>query len=290
MNSLDDAKRKAVRLRVQAVSARQRSRELITRSNMLVKSARAVGARVRQASAHALGEAGDGAGCPPDASVPDPRRLDHAELPETLDEAGGPSVAEERERIAAELSGSVIQRVFAAGLSLNSAAGMTTDSQVRKRIEAAVRELDQVIRDIRNVVFHAQAPPPPGTGLSQDVLGLSERLATTASISFSGLAGGTVLPADKSRLLLTLRLVLGLIGEHATPESIDITAGSSSYQLTIEAASLSPAPLASGAASWLASIEARAAQTGASVATEPLPGGVRLTCQVAKVPPQRLAR
>ena len=287
MNSLDDAKRRAMRLRVQAVSARRRSHELITRSKVLVKSARAVEARVRQIPARAPGEGGDGAGCPPDANVTDLRRP--AGLPETLVEAGGDSVAEERERIAAELSGSIIQRVFAAGLSLNSAAGMTADSQVRKRIEAAVQELDQVVRDIRNVVFHTQAPPPGG-GLSQDVLGLSERLATTASIRFNGLAGGTVLPADKSRLLLTLRLILGLIGEHATPESIDITAGSGSYQLTIEAASLSPVPLASGAAGWLASIEARAAQTGASVDAEPIPGGVRFTCQVAKIPPQRVAR
>ena len=194
--------------------------------------------------------------------------------------AGDLSVIGERDRIAAQLQDTIIRRVFAAGLRLESAAGLTTDPQVRWRIEAAVGELDQVIREIRNAVFQ-DVQHPQGRGLSQDILDLSGQLATTASVSFSGLAGRAVPADDNARLLLTLRQLLGLIGEHATPTSIAIAADTSTYSLTIEAAALSPGAPTGAPASWFSAVQARAAQAGAGIAAQPAPGGgTRFTCQL----------
>jgi signal transduction histidine kinase len=67
---------------------------------------------------------------------------------------------QERERIAGELRARVIQRVFASGLALESAAGLTTQPEVRSRIEAAVDGLDEVIRIIRDAIFGAADRPP----------------------------------------------------------------------------------------------------------------------------------
>jgi len=60
---------------------------------------------------------------------------------------------EDRDRIARDMHDHVIQRLFATGLSLQSAGRMTPDPSVRDRIEAAVDEVDAVIKDIRHTIF-----------------------------------------------------------------------------------------------------------------------------------------
>jgi hypothetical protein len=61
------------------------------------------------------------------------------------------SIIGERDRIATQLQDTVIRRIFAAGLILQSAAELITNPEVRWRIEAAVSELDEVFRGTRNV-------------------------------------------------------------------------------------------------------------------------------------------
>jgi len=85
---------------------------------------------------------------------------------------------------------------------------------------------------------------------------------------------------DNARLLVILRRLLGLIGEHATPIGIDITADTSSYSLTIEAALLSSGASAGEPAGWFSSVQAEAARTGISIAIQPMPGGTRFTCRL----------
>jgi signal transduction histidine kinase len=64
------------------------------------------------------------------------------------------NVAEDRDRISRDLHGSVIQRLFAAGLSLNGALQLVqANPEVTQRIEQAIAELDHVVRDVHNTVF-----------------------------------------------------------------------------------------------------------------------------------------
>ncbi|HXN77729.1 MAG TPA: GAF domain-containing protein [Candidatus Dormibacteraeota bacterium] len=60
---------------------------------------------------------------------------------------------EERERIAKELHDGIIQSLFAVGMNLQGTALMSGSPETAARVEGAVGELDNVIRDLRNYIF-----------------------------------------------------------------------------------------------------------------------------------------
>ena len=60
---------------------------------------------------------------------------------------------EDRDRIGRDLHDLVIQRLFAVGLSLESAARLAEVPDVSARLERAVDELDGTIKDIRRTIF-----------------------------------------------------------------------------------------------------------------------------------------
>jgi signal transduction histidine kinase len=65
-------------------------------------------------------------------------------------------VLEDRDRIARDLHDHVIQRLFAAGLSLQSIASTANDEVVEQRLSRTVDELDETIRQIRTTIFALQ--------------------------------------------------------------------------------------------------------------------------------------
>ena len=65
-------------------------------------------------------------------------------------------VLEDRDRIARDLHDHVIQRLFAAGLSLQSIATTINDGAVDQRLTRTVEELDDTIGQIRNTIFALQ--------------------------------------------------------------------------------------------------------------------------------------
>jgi signal transduction histidine kinase len=60
---------------------------------------------------------------------------------------------DDRDRIARDMHDHVIQRLFATGLSLQSAARAATHPIVRARLEEAVDDIDAAIKEIRQVIF-----------------------------------------------------------------------------------------------------------------------------------------
>jgi signal transduction histidine kinase len=65
-------------------------------------------------------------------------------------------VLEDRDRIARDMHDHVIQRLFAAGLSLQSIAATVDDEAVDQRLARTVDELDDTIRQIRTTIFALQ--------------------------------------------------------------------------------------------------------------------------------------
>jgi signal transduction histidine kinase len=62
-------------------------------------------------------------------------------------------VYEDRDRIARDLHDLVIQRVFAAGLALQSVLPRVHDADVHRRMRSVVGQLDETVRDIRTTIF-----------------------------------------------------------------------------------------------------------------------------------------
>ncbi|MDQ0240232.1 GAF domain-containing sensor histidine kinase [Arthrobacter bambusae] len=62
-------------------------------------------------------------------------------------------VFSDRDRIARDLHDLVIQRLFAAGLSIQSLRRFTTGEPALTRINAVTAELDETIRDLRNTIY-----------------------------------------------------------------------------------------------------------------------------------------
>jgi signal transduction histidine kinase len=67
-------------------------------------------------------------------------------------------VYEDRDRIARDLHDLIIQRVFAAGLALQSVLPRIGDADARRRVQGVVRQLDDTVRDIRTTIFDLHTP------------------------------------------------------------------------------------------------------------------------------------
>ena len=65
-------------------------------------------------------------------------------------------VYQDRDRIAQDLHDHVIQRVFAAGLTLQSVLPRIPDGEAQRRVQAVVAQLDETVRDIRTTIFDLQ--------------------------------------------------------------------------------------------------------------------------------------
>ena len=113
--------------------------------------------------------------------------IDNARLPDRVAEL---SLMEDRERIAADLHDTIVQRLFAAGLDLQVALQTITDPVASDRIHRAVDDLDETIRQIRTTVFALQAPQLAEQGLRSEILdAAAEAALTSGSIPMSDSKG-----------------------------------------------------------------------------------------------------
>lgn len=117
---------------------------------------------------------------------------DHAAMALTLaaarDYAPELALLADRERIAHDLHDHVIQRLFSAGMDLQSTIARSHSAHVRQRLDKTVDDLQGIIDDIRFTIFDLQAPPGE-RGLRQRVqnavaeLTENRDIATTLRIS-----------------------------------------------------------------------------------------------------------
>ncbi|GAB2672134.1 GAF domain-containing protein [Saccharopolyspora gloriosae] len=87
----------------------------------------------------------------------------------------------DRDRIARDLHDHVIQRLFATGLSLQGTLRRATDTDVRRRLQQSVEQLDDTVREIRTAIFDLHSAPE-----ADDPVSLRRRLLDTVADASSG--------------------------------------------------------------------------------------------------------
>jgi hypothetical protein len=70
-------------------------------------------------------------------------------------------LVQEHDRIAGGMNDIVINRLFSAGLCLETALGLMGDHPGAAKVQDAIGELDLAIRDFRNVLFDHHRPDSP---------------------------------------------------------------------------------------------------------------------------------
>ena len=124
------------------------------------------------------------------------RRAADAELQRARDEL---ALVDDRERIARDLHDTVIQRLFAVGLSLQGALTRAAGDPAIERIELAVDEIDMTIRDIRSSIFALHTRRALGAALRDDVLVIVREAARGLGIQRRLRIGAHLHPAHRIR-------------------------------------------------------------------------------------------
>jgi signal transduction histidine kinase len=184
------------------------------------------------------------------------------------------TVQQDRDRIAASLQDEVIQRIFAAGLGLQSAASLSTQPGVRQRVEAAAGDLDQVLRLLRDTVFGLEQRLHD-RGLRREITELCGGMSPAPEVSFSGPVDGALHPGAGTWLIELLREALVTIGPDAVPARIGVTTDEETCLTVIEATARPHAADMDWAARKHDGLIEQAARAGGSIDIESIPGGVR---------------
>jgi signal transduction histidine kinase len=134
------------------------------------------------------------------------------------------ALLEERERIARDLHDKVVQRLFAAGMSLQTALPLAVRSEVSSRIAEAIDDLDETIREIRYTIFALERPSERGVRIDifAQVDGAREALGFSPDLKLDGPIDVVVTDEIADHLLATLQEALTNAAKHANPSRVDV--------------------------------------------------------------------
>jgi signal transduction histidine kinase len=147
--------------------------------------------------------------------------IDNARLQSSLEHV---AVLQDRERIARELHDKVIQRLFAAGMTLQTTLPIAARTEVASRITQAVEEIDETIRDIRRTIFALETRTRRGVRVDifAHVDAAREVLGFTPELRLEGPIDSAVPETTADHLLATLYEALSNVAQHAGASKVDV--------------------------------------------------------------------
>ena len=181
---------------------------------------------------------------------------------------------EDRERIARELHDNVIQRLFATGLTLQGTIRLAVNPELAVRVQRAVDDLDDTIRELRSAIFELNTARQPGRSVRQDALDVCAQSARALGfepvVRFDGPIDSSVDDTVAEHLFAVLREALSNVARHAeaTSVNVEINARDERLELVVEdngAAGFDPGPGGRG----IDNMRARAARLGGTLSIEP---------------------
>ncbi|MGG5173068.1 GAF domain-containing protein [Pseudarthrobacter sp. J1738] len=133
----------------------------------------------------------------------------------------------DRDRIARDLHDVVIQRLFAAGLSIQSLRRFTDGEPALSRIDAVTQELDETIRDLRNTIYSLHSTSNGTELLSTRILrtarNVSRPLPFAPHLELRGRIDSISNPTTGTHLLAVISEALSNAVRHSGAESIRVS-------------------------------------------------------------------
>ncbi|WP_165356817.1 GAF domain-containing protein [Nocardioides zhouii] len=212
--------------------------------------------------------------------------LDRADA--RLDRARAASL-EDRDRIARDLHDHVVQRLFAAGLNIQSVCAMLGPGVAFDRLTDQVDEIDATIRQIRSTIFGLHATRHRAVGTRAMILEVITAATATLpgppEVSFRGPIDLLVTRGLRDDVVAVVREALTNVGRHASAERVEIFVAADSKQVEVEVLDDGKGMVEGSVLSGLSNLRARAEALDGTFEMAARPGpGTRL-CWTAPLPP-----
>lgn len=195
------------------------------------------------------------------------------------------TLIEDRERIAADLHDTVIQRIFATGLALQSTARRANNPEIIERIQESVADLDDTIRQIRTTIFALQSARVAGRTLREEILTVvTEAAASLGFEPFLRLDGPLDSAVDDETgrpLLAVLREALSNVIRHAGANQAEVEVAVRDGELLVRVCDDGKglAKAETGTGRGLGNMAKRAEALGGSCSIGPPPSGSGTTVE-----------
>ncbi len=212
--------------------------------------------------------------------------IDNARL---SDQVADLALADDRERIARDLHDTVIQQLFATGLSLQATRALVghDPDTVGQRIDAAIDDLDDTIKTIRTTIFALEGGGPEGLHLRERLVDLCHDargpLGFAPRLTLEGAIDATTTGSVADDLVATLQEALSNVTRHAEARHVEvrIAADHRGLELCVDDDGIGPPIRPSTAGHGLRNMEERAQRHRGTFSIGPRqPRGTRLVWQV----------
>ncbi|MDJ0355456.1 GAF domain-containing protein [Paenarthrobacter sp. PH39-S1] len=194
-------------------------------------------------------------------------------------------VLTDRDRIAKDLHDVVIQRLFAAGLSIQSLGRLTDNPTAMQRIHAVTGELDATIRDLRDTIYSLQESAGNVELLSSRILrsvrNATRELPFAPRLHLAGPVDTALDDATSAHLLAVLSEGVSNAVRHSGAETIEVTVAIADGRVTLRVDDDGTGFGVPAHRSGLANMDHRARELNGSMSVDSAPGnGTRLCWSV----------
>lgn len=192
------------------------------------------------------------------------------------------ALLEDRDRIARDLHDLAIQRLFATGMTLQSAARLVEHVGAAERVQRAVGDLDETIKIIRSTIFGLRARedetgPSLRARVARAVGEAGAALGFPPRLSMEGLLDTDVPPAVADHVMAALGETLSNAARHAHATRVEVSLQATADEVVLTVSDNGKGIPADGRRSGLRNLGERASSVGGILDIRtPAEGGSRL--------------
>lgn len=196
---------------------------------------------------------------------------------------------EDRDRIARDLHDHVVQRLFAAGLNIQSVCAIVGPGVAFDRLNDQVDEIDATIRQIRSTIFGLHTGRTQTVGARAMILDVITAATATLpgppEVSFRGPIDLLVTGGLRDDVVAVVREALTNVGRHAAAQRVEIFVHADSRDVAVEVLDDGKGLVAGAVLSGLSNLRTRAEGLGGTFEITSRPGpGTRLCWSVPLAP------